>query len=201
MGLPKKAKGGSKTKSKGGKGKDGRPKEPRRPHFTVRNVRMPIPGIVILAAARPAVFCSGEHPRKFRSWGLPFLVRAGPGALPLDITRCMPAKQLLLSSRCFHSWWAAGAYSLVKTWGRTAAAGCATHQSSQLSGVAAAGTAVCRLHWLLVTQCYYTCVSDLLGQCKQYPSLLCHAVSSIGTLGCTTGVQADRVLASQERQA
>ena len=36
MGLPKKAKGGSKSKSKGGKEKDSRPEEPKKPQITVR---------------------------------------------------------------------------------------------------------------------------------------------------------------------
>ena len=37
MGLPKKAKGGSKHASQGGKSKDGKPKQPMKPHVTVRN--------------------------------------------------------------------------------------------------------------------------------------------------------------------
>ena len=35
MGMPKKAKGGSKHKTKGGKAKDGKPKERKRPQITV----------------------------------------------------------------------------------------------------------------------------------------------------------------------
>ena len=40
MGLPKKAKGGSKNKSKGGKEKGSKPKEPTDPQTTVEKVRM-----------------------------------------------------------------------------------------------------------------------------------------------------------------
>ena len=36
MGLPKKAKDGSKNKSKVGKEKDGKPKEPKKPQITIR---------------------------------------------------------------------------------------------------------------------------------------------------------------------
>lgn len=57
MGLPKTAKGGSKNKSKGGKEKkDGKPREPKMPPITVRNIRTPVLGTAILAAARPAAF-------------------------------------------------------------------------------------------------------------------------------------------------
>ena len=39
MGPAKKARGGSKNKSKGGKEKDSKPKEPQKPHITVGIVR------------------------------------------------------------------------------------------------------------------------------------------------------------------
>ena len=54
--LPKEATGGSKIKSKGGKEKDGRPKEPKKTQITVSNDSTPAPGSAVLAAPRPAAF-------------------------------------------------------------------------------------------------------------------------------------------------
>lgn len=54
--LPKEATGGSKTKSKSGKEKDGRPKEPKKTQITVSNDSTPAPGSAVLAAPRPAAF-------------------------------------------------------------------------------------------------------------------------------------------------
>ena len=130
MGLPKKAKGGSKSKSRGGKDRDGKQKEPKKPQIMVRDVNREMSGHLLLALSSwlQQGFCTEEHPRKYRSWDT-FLVWVGPWALPQTI---MSTKQLLLSSRTVHSWWTAGQHSLAAALCCTAAAGCATHQSSQL---------------------------------------------------------------------
>ena len=102
MGLPKKAKGGSKSKSKGGKDKDSKPKEPKKPQITVSNARMPSSGAASLTAARQVMFLPQLGSLEAH------VVACRPGAAQslgaaTDISGVWLAKQLLLLSQGLHS--------------------------------------------------------------------------------------------------
>lgn len=103
MGLPKKAKAGSKSKSKGGKDKDGKPKEPKKPQITVSNARMPAPDTATLTAARPVSYNAQARVPRLAQFSACRPVAPELLGPTTDISWVRPAKQLLLLSKTFRA--------------------------------------------------------------------------------------------------